>query len=62
MLLTLDTSQRLRSLVNAEQLWNMHCGRAGRGGQPARARLSWRWRGDAVHGRARGCGRPLRAT
>eukprot|EP00966_Prymnesium_polylepis_P167267 3866732-Prymnesium_polylepis.1 len=38
MLVTLDTSQRLRSPVNTEPLKNMHCGRAGEGVQPARAR------------------------
>eukprot|EP00966_Prymnesium_polylepis_P096344 2232701-Prymnesium_polylepis.1 len=58
MSVTLDTSQRLRSPVNAEQPWNFLCGRAWRGGQPARARLSWRRRGDAVRGRARGGERP----
>eukprot|EP00966_Prymnesium_polylepis_P216041 5001246-Prymnesium_polylepis.1 len=56
MLVTLDTSQRLRSLVNTEQLRNMHCGRAGRGGSAGGRTARWRRRGDAVHGRARAGG------
>eukprot|EP00966_Prymnesium_polylepis_P232956 5388035-Prymnesium_polylepis.1 len=59
MRVTLDTSQRLRSLVNAYSSGRT-CTSAGRGEGASRGARTARWRrrGVEVCGRARGAGRP----